>query len=228
MQFVSLETACVNYLCVQAQQMTAHALSCLAKLADHLGLSSLLAAAAEALIKLPWEKNMGRLNKLLLMSVYKADTAKPNRLLHHPQRGAYTELQLLGLLHAAIYSPESTCASAIDLEGLQPNELHALLGMLVDNPGSSDALLCSALKQSRIPEALRSNLDWSKPVRIISDIVLPEQGEVRNSVQNIRLPDCDLTLRITHRHSEGVATLTLADVHDQSISCINAQHESCS
>lgn len=76
-----------------------------------------------ALIKLPWEKNMGRLNKLLLMSVYKADTAKPNRLLHHPQRGAYTELQLLGLLHAAIYSPESTCASAIDLESLQPNEL---------------------------------------------------------------------------------------------------------
>lgn len=104
----------------------------------------------------------------------------------------------------------------------------ALLGILVDNPGSSDALLRSALKQSRIPEALRSKLDWSEPVRIISDIVLPEQGEVRNSVQNIRLPDCDLTLRITHRHSEGVATLTLADVHDQSISCINAQHESCS
>ena len=85
MQFVSLETACVNYLCVEAQQMRAHALYCLAKLADHLGLSCLLAAAAEALIKLPWEKNMERLNRLLLMSVYKADTAKRIKLLHHPR-----------------------------------------------------------------------------------------------------------------------------------------------
>jgi len=204
MQFVSLETACVNYLCVEEQQMRAHALYCLAKLADHLGLSCLLAAAAEALIKLPWEKNMERLKRLLLMSVYKADTAKRMKLLHHPQRGAYTELQLLDLLPAAIYSAESTYASAIDLESLQPNELQALLGILVDNRGSSDALLRSALKQSQIPEALRPKLDWSQPVRVITDIVLPKQGEVRNSMQLIRLPECHLTLRITHTQSEGV------------------------
>ncbi len=183
MQFVSLETACVNYLCVEEQQMRAHALYCLAKLADHLGLSCLLAAAAEALIKLPWEKNMERLKR---------------------QRGAYTELQLLDLLPAAIYSAESTYASAIDLESLQPNELQALLGILVDNRGSSDALLRSALKQSQIPEALRPKLDWSQPVRVITDIVLPKQGEVRNSMQLIRLPECHLTLRITHTQSEGV------------------------
>ena len=118
--------------------MTAHPLSCLAKLADHLGLSSLLASAAEALIKLPWERNIGRLNRLLLRSVYKADTVERNRLLHHPQRGAYTELQVLAFSHADIDRPWSTCASVIDLESLQPNELHALLGILVDNPKSSD------------------------------------------------------------------------------------------
>ncbi|KAL0034845.1 hypothetical protein WJX77_009549 [Trebouxia sp. C0004] len=58
--FVALETACTDYLCVQAQQMTSDALIsiCLAKLADHLGLSPLLETAAAALIKLPWEKNM--------------------------------------------------------------------------------------------------------------------------------------------------------------------------
>ena len=181
--------------------MPAHTLYCLAKLAVHLGLSCLLAAAAEALIKLPWEKNMGRLNRLLLMSVYKADTAKLNKLLHHPQRGAYTELQLLDLFHTAF---GGTCASAIDLERLQPDELHALLGILVDSQGSSDALLLSALKQSQIPETLRSKLDWSQPVRVIIQIVLPKQGEVRNSTQLIRLPECDLALRITHRQSEGV------------------------
>ncbi len=186
--------------------MTAHGLSCLAKLADHLGLSSLLAAAAEALIKLPWHKNTGQLNSLVLTSVYKADTAKRYKLLHHPQRGAYTELQILELSHASIDSPGSTCASAIDLESLQPNELHALLGILVDNPGSSDALLRSALKQYRVPEALRSKLDWSKPVRIINDIVLPEQGEACDTVQKVPLPECDLTLCIMHKLKEGMAT----------------------
>ena len=142
---------------------------------------------------------MGRLNRLLLMSVYKADTAKLNKLLHHPQRGAYTELQLLDLFNTAF---GGTCASAIDLERLQPDELHALLGILVDSQGSSDALLLSALKQTQIP--LRSKLDWSQPVRVIIQIVLPKQGEVRNSTQLIRLPECDLALRITHRQSEGV------------------------
>ena len=58
--FVSLETACADYLHVQAQTMTGDSLICLAKLADHLGLSSLLETAAEALIKLPWEGKMSR------------------------------------------------------------------------------------------------------------------------------------------------------------------------
>ena len=40
--------------------MTGDSLICLAKLADHLGLSSLLETAAEALIKLPWEGKMSR------------------------------------------------------------------------------------------------------------------------------------------------------------------------
>ena len=97
MLFVSLETACIDYLCVQAQQMTGDAFICLAKLADHLGLSSLLETAAEALIKLPWEKNILCLNSLLQMSLYERDTVRRDKLLHHPQRGAYTELQLLEL-----------------------------------------------------------------------------------------------------------------------------------
>ncbi len=77
--------------------MRSDALLCLAKLADHLGLSSLLETAAEAFIKLPWEENMLHLDKLLQMSSYKRDTDRRDKLLHHPQRGAYTELQLLGL-----------------------------------------------------------------------------------------------------------------------------------
>ncbi|KAA6426970.1 MAG: hypothetical protein FRX49_03294 [Trebouxia sp. A1-2] len=186
--FASLETACTDYLHVQAQKMTGDALICLAKLADHLGLSSLLETAAEALIKMPWEENTLHLNELLQMSLYERDTARRDKLLHHPKRGAYTELQLLELLNAA-NTPWSGCISAIDLEGLQPSELHALLGIFGDNEWDpdSEALLRPAFKQQLMPEALRFRVDWTKPVRILHNIMLPEQGGSNNSVQIIPL-----------------------------------------
>ncbi len=217
MQFVSLETACADYLRVQAPKMTGDALICLAKLADHLGLSSLLGTAAEALMKLPWEKNMLRLNELLHMSLYKRDTDRRDKLLHHPQRGAYTELQLLGLLKA-LNLPWSKCASAIDLESLQPSELHALLGIFVNKNGGSDseAFLRPALQQHLVPEALRPKLDWTKPVRIIHNIMLPEQWGVNSKGQTILLPKCDLKLHITPEHKEGMARIMFCHLHKRS------------
>ncbi|KAL0033575.1 hypothetical protein WJX79_004573 [Trebouxia sp. C0005] len=208
--FASLETACTDYLHVQAQKMTGDALICLAKLADHLGLSSLLETAAEALIKMPWEENTLHLNELLQMSLYERDTARRDKLLHHPKRGAYTELQLLELLNAA-NTPWSGCISAIDLEGLQPSELHALLGIFGDNEWDpdSEALLRPAFKQQLMPEALRFRVDWTKPVRILHNIMLPEQGGSNNSVQIIPLRECCLELHITHRHRKGQETVDL-------------------
>ncbi len=178
--------------------MRSDALLCLAKLADHLGLSSLLETTADALIKLPWEENMLHLDKLLQMSSYKRDTDRRDKLLHHPQRGAYTELQLLGLdTHC------SKCASAIDLESLQPSELHALLGVFADETWDSDSevLLRPALKQQMVPEALRSKVDWTKFVRIIHNIMLPERVGIHINSQTIPLHKCDLELYI----KEGMA-----------------------
>jgi len=205
-QFVSLETACIDYLCVQAQRMTGDALICLAKLADHLGLLSLLETAAEALIKLPWEENMSHLLELLQMSLYKRETDRRDQLLHHPKRGAYTELQLLDLLKAANTS-WSNCASAVDVESLQPSEPHALLGVFADEKWDSDfeALLRPALKEQLRPEALRSKLDWTKPVRVTHGIMLPEQWKADNIRQSIPLQKCDLELHIAHTLQEGMA-----------------------
>ena len=206
-QVVSLETACIDYLCLQAQQMTGDALICLAKLADHLGLSSLLETATEALSKLPWEKNMLHLNELLQMSLNKRETDRRDKLLHHPKRGAYIELQILELLKAA-NTPWSDCASAVDVESLQPSELHALLGVFADEKWDSysEALLRPALKEQMRPEALRSKLDWTKLVRIVH-IMLPEQQGSDSSVQKIVLPKCDLKLHITPEHKEGMASI---------------------
>ncbi len=233
MQFVSLETACIDYLCVQAQKMTGDALLCLAKLADHLGLSSLLETAAEALIKLPWEKNMLCLNHLLQMSLYKRDTDRRDKLLHHPKRGAYTELQILELLKAA-NTPWSDCASAIDLESLQPSELHALLGVFADEKWDSDseAFFRPALQEQLMPEALRSKLDWTKPVRVTHGIMLPEQWRADNIVQTILLQKCDLKLHISHRHQEGMARVmfyicTSSPVNSKLSLCLAVDNSKC-
>lgn len=119
----------------------------LIKLADDLGLSSLLEAAAEALIKLPWQQqNMNWLNNLLQLSVYSSDIDKCNQLLHHPQRGAYTELQALQLLEQLGIS-RADCAPLLDLQGMQPAELHSLLAVLVNSEEDSGALLRAAVQQ---------------------------------------------------------------------------------
>ena len=130
MQFVALETTCINYLCDQAHHMKAEALAHLARLADHLGLFSLLDAAAERLVELPWHHNMVWLIAVLKLPVYRADIEKLNILLHHPQRGAYTELQVLAVLEEVGIS-KADFPSALELQRLQPAELRALLAILV-------------------------------------------------------------------------------------------------
>ncbi len=170
---MSLEEACVDFLSGQAEQMAGPAFLCLAKLADHLGLSTLLQNTAEFLIQLPWVKNMGRIFSLLKTQMYQQDTDKRNTLLHHPQRGAYTELQVLSLLES-LGSTEDDLASALNMGGLQPAEIHTLLGILAFAERESDALLRKAVQCHLTPENLRQTPDWTKPVRIIHNIMLPD------------------------------------------------------
>ena len=202
-QFVSLEKVCAQYLSNQAHRMQGHALYCLAQLADHLGLSALLEAAAEALIKQPWEHNMKQLSSMLQITLYREDTSKRNRLLHHPQRGAYTELQVLELVESLDVA-DSDCAAAVDLERLQPAELHVLLAVLADAEHGS-TLLRKAVQQLLVPEALRQPPDWTKHVRIMHNIMLPESG---TSDSYIHLPRCIFKLRVERSHHDGKTHLT--------------------
>lgn len=192
MQFVPLETTCVTFLSGQAQHMDAEGLCCLAQLADHLGLSCLLDTAAERLIQMPWHKNMPLLSHLLKLSVYMADTDKRTKLLHHPKRGACTELQVLAVLES-ISIPRADCASALELQKLQPAELHGLIAALVDSEEDPGPLLRAAAKQQLVPESLRAAPDWSKNVRIVHNIMVPPDK------QSFELPESKLTLRVLQR-----------------------------
>lgn len=71
LQFEALETACVNYLCSGACSMPGEGLYSLAKLGDHLGLSTLYNKAAEILIHKPWQGRIKLLGNLLGVPVFK-------------------------------------------------------------------------------------------------------------------------------------------------------------
>lgn len=190
MQFEPLETTCMTFLSSQAQHMEAEGLCCLAQLADHLGLSCLLDTAAEWLIQMPWHKNMSLLSDLLKLSVYMADTDKRTKLLHHPKRGACTELQVLAVLEN-ISIPRADCASTLELQRLQPAELHGLIAALVDSEEGPGPLLRAAAKQQLVPETLWAPPDWTKNVRIVHNITV-----VPPHKQSFQLPESKLTLHV--------------------------------
>lgn len=150
-QIESLEGACIEYLAGEAEHMDSNRLLCLAQLADHLGLTSLLDTAAEHLILLPWHSNMLLLTTLMKLSVYTTNTDK------HPRRGACAELQVLAVLKN-MGIPRADCASALELQRLQPAELQGLIAALLDSEEDPGPLLCAAAKQQLVPEALRADL----------------------------------------------------------------------
>ena len=157
-QIESLEGACIEYLAGEAEHMDSNRLLCLAQLADHLGLTSLLDTAdAEHLILLPWHSKMLLLTTLMKLSVYTTNTDKRKMLLHHPRRGAGTELQVLAVLKN-MGIPRADCASALELQRLQPAELQGLIAALLDSEEDPGPLLRAAAKQQLVPEALRADL----------------------------------------------------------------------
>ncbi|KAL3151452.1 hypothetical protein ABBQ38_012458 [Trebouxia sp. C0009 RCD-2024] len=196
--FVSLENTCVEYLSDQARHMKADGLLCLAQLADHLGLSSLLDTAADHLITLPWHENMPSLCSLLHLSPYTKNNDKGIRLLHHPRRGAHTELQVLAVLEN-LRIPRADCASAVELQQLQPAELQTLLAELVESEEDPGPLLRAAVKQQLVHVVRRPPPDSTKNVRIMHNIMLPNPdpwGPPDAGIQCYAIPESKFKLQV--------------------------------
>ena len=122
--------------------------------------------SSEHLIVLPWHKNTLLITELLNFSVYTTDADKRFKLLHHPRRGACTELQVLAL-HEFMGMPKAECAPALELHRLHPAELHVLLTVLLDDeedPGPLLRAAACAAKQQLLPDDLRAAPDWTKNV----------------------------------------------------------------
>ena len=189
----------MEFLTYQAHHMEADELLRLAQLADHLGLPTLLHKAADHLIALPWHKNMLLLSTLLSLSAFSTDTDKRNMLLHHPQRGACTELQVLAVLED-MSIPRANCAPAVEVQRMQPAELQALFALLANSEEDSGPLYRAAAQQLLVPETLRPSTGWTKNVRVLHNIMLPDAGSKK---QYFALPGCNIRLCVKRTSNLG-------------------------
>lgn len=104
-------------------------------------------AAAAHIVQLPWQLNMLALAAVLQTSFYKHRQDKCSELLHHAQRGAYSELQVLQLLES-MSCEEDGIAAVVQVDILQPAELQILLAVLMNAEHSTPSkLLHKAVQQ---------------------------------------------------------------------------------
>ena len=205
MQIEVLEKACSQYLVNKLQYLSTDEAFAVALLADHLGLSTLLEAAATGLVQESWcGKDHGMMRKLgvlLQMAPYKQDASKRSHLLHHPKRGAFTKLQVLELLDR-MDCHEDEILSTLRMEGMQPDELNALLAAIVSRPKDSSQLLRAAVQQHLAPVVLRPNPDWNQSIRIVGNIHLRPNHQGRTII----LEPSGLVLCIRHSVKEGTGS----------------------
>ena len=97
--------------------MTCTALVSVAQLGDCLGLARLIESAAEILVQWPWSDNMESLAAICSLD-HVHDRALLRELLHHPNRGAVIQLQVLELLNC-IVMPEEDVVFVLNLEKMQ-------------------------------------------------------------------------------------------------------------
>lgn len=177
--------------------MTTEAHLCLALLGDHLGISTLEDGAIDALIQEPWVDDMIPVAQILAMPKFQQDTAKVDALLHHPNRGAYTELQVLEFLEM-VHMFEDTIASILKMDTMQTSELDTLLGILVNKEHIPDILLGKAVQQYRLPEGSRPGPGRSTRTRILPNIMMPDTG----LKVNIDVFGSDLYLQLDHSKTQ--------------------------
>lgn len=189
----------MQYLTSHIHRMTGQAVLCLAKLGDCLGLCELLNNAVDALTQKPWVDNMHRIAQIVAMSMFQQDVAKIDEFLHHPRRGAYTELQVLELLEMADM-PQNSIVAVLKMDRMQPAELDTLLGILVNTKYAPTAgmLLCKAVQQHILPKGPRLSPEGSACTRIVHNIMMPDKG----TEEYISLPHSTFRLNIDHTRTQ--------------------------
>ena len=183
----------MGYLTGAAPSMTPEILSCLTKLAERLGLPSLLESIANRLVTKSWETCASPL-AFMTSYLHKADQ-DVTAFLHHPDRGACAELQVLQVLEDAGLS-ESAISDVVDVTLMGRSELDMLFRILLNEGHSSQNLL--------MRKALHRHLNYTAPqlhsnrqTSILDNIMMPD------STKTLPLPDSNMQLMIDRNGVDG-------------------------
>lgn len=162
----------------------------LMKLGDHIGNPKLVEHAAETLIKRRWHDNHKALIALI-KDLHCTDLPQLKKLLHHSDRGAVSELEVLGLAEHAKLS-EDAIAALIDLEVMQAVEVDVLLAILVNSShmGHHDLLRRAVQRQVKCRQTQHEEV-FTDNRRFVSNVMVPDP-DLEPHFSVIDLPKCQL------------------------------------
>ena len=195
-----MEEACQNFFAHKALQLPdcERAIwKAVAQLGSHVGLVPITELAAECIVKRPWEDGMQVLKEILELPTYLQNRARMNQLLHHAQRGAYTELQILEILDD-MKMPEAFIADMLRTDKMQTAELHALLSILLSSERQHGPLLRQALEQYMLPECLRTSRDPICNTRFLHNVMLTGKD------QAFELPESPFAVYFLEQEKAGM------------------------
>ena len=199
LQFESLEQTCIEYLSNAAHMMNPTIVSCLTNLAERLGLPALVDSIANALVTESWVHQSYTL--MHIVSYFYQTDGDLKALFHHPQRGAFVELQLLQLLEGAGL-PDDAISDVLDVTLMGSIEHTILLKILLkDNPARQHRLLRKALHQHLHNPEPQPQVHHNRHIRILDNVMLPDS----KNLEIIVFPDSDLQLMIKRDEPNGKA-----------------------
>ena len=174
-------------------------------LAEHLGLYELLDKMASRIVTRSWEGHMDSLASIV-QPFYKTKRDVKS-LLHDPNRGAYSELQVLELLEAANVS-DSDISAMLQVELMGVAEINNLLAILVNQDRiASFSLMRKAVKQHLQLQGGAIQLRDRKHFRthIVDRVMTPD---VNMPKTQLPLPHSELQLKLVWQHYQGKSVLT--------------------
>ena len=210
LQFESLETACLHFISQWIPQMTPDALLFVAELGDHLGLTGIVNTAAEELIQASWMDRMDHMKQLLQLPYFNQHLDRINKLLHHADRGACTELQVLELLELCKLS-EDDIAAVLSIPTMQPAEVHTLFGILTNGEHCPSVLLHKAVTQHLKLSASCPGPTTTTGTFVVNNVMLPSPDEAETSYP--ASPGSQLKLVLPRCASGGKDEHLLAILH---------------
>ena len=172
-------------------------LLCVTSLAEHLGLHELLERFAGNTVSYIWHMRMDSIASIV--DLYYKTKRDVKALLHHPTRGAYSELEVLELLELAKI-PDSDILNMLELELMGPAEINILLAILVDQNHADRTSLLRKTVKHQLQGVVQYHNSNGFRTYIVEKVAMPSADKPEI---NIPLPESMLQLSLKWTRGQG-------------------------